>query len=209
VSQCAGAPVCWCDTVRRAGRSLLAAHWRTGIPAQRLTSLLVPSQAGGYEASMTTTDTGCRNRDFPELPVEMKQAILGAFSKNDPYFSGYLGVVVRDVRRGYSKLEVENRQQLGNPAGVMHGGASFGLADTAVAVALISIYGPGNALLTIEMKINYLEPILPGLVSAEAYVLRSSRRSAYAEVDVWSAGKLAARATTTYMIKPMADMQKD
>jgi uncharacterized protein (TIGR00369 family) len=89
----------------------------------------------------------------------------------------------------------------------MHGGASFGLADTAVAVALIAIYGPGNALLTIEMKINYLEPIFPGLVSAEAFVLRTSRRSAYAEVDVWSAGKLAARATTTYMIKPLTAMR--
>jgi len=86
----------------------------------------------------------------------------------------------------------------------MHGGASFGLADTAVAVALISIYGGTNALLTIEMKINYLEPILPGLVTAEAYVLRSSRRSAYAEVDIWAGGKLAARASTTYMIKPLA-----
>ena len=54
----------------------------------------------------------------------------------------------------------------------MHGGASFGLADTAVAASLITIYGPGNALLTIEMKINYLEPIFPGTVTAEAYVLR-------------------------------------
>ena len=38
-------------------------------------------------------------------------------------------------------------------------------------------------------------------------MLRSSRRSAYAEVDIWSAGKLAARASTTYMIKPLAEMR--
>lgn len=156
---------------------------------------------------MTPRDCGDRNREFPALPDETKQAILDAFNRKNPFFPGHLGFAVRDVRRGYSKLEVENRQELSNPAGVMHGGASFGLADTAVAVALISIYGPGNALLTIEMKINYLEPIFAGLVSAEAYVLRSSRRSAYAEVDVWSAGKLSARASTTYMIRPMGEMQ--
>jgi len=45
--------------------------------------------------------------------------------------------------------------------------------------------------------------------TAEAFVLRSSRRSAYAEVDVWFAGKLAARATTTYMIKPLSEVKKD
>jgi acyl-coenzyme A thioesterase PaaI-like protein len=32
--------------------------------------------------------------------------------------------------------------------------------------------------------------------------LRSSKRSAYAEIDIWAAGKLAARASTTYMIRP-------
>jgi len=101
---------------------------------------------------------------------------------------------------------VESTVALSNPAGVMHGGASFGLADSAVAAALIGIYGFGSALLTIEMKINYLEPITTGigLVTADAAVLRHSRRSAYAEVDVVAGGKLAARASTTYMIKPLA-----
>src|SRR5690554_1811737 len=149
-------------------------------------------------------DTGSRGRDFPALTPEARQAILDLFNNDNPYFPGHLGIRVLDVRRGYSHLEVENRRELTNPSGVMHGGASFGLADTAVAVALIAIYGPGNALLTIEMKINYLEPIFPGMVRAEAFVLRSSRRSAYAEVDVWSGGKLAARATTTYMIRPLS-----
>ena len=157
---------------------------------------------------MSTADSGDRNREFAELDPDIRQKIIDSFNKGNSFFPGHLGIEVRDVRRGYSRLEVENRLELLNPAGVMHGGASFGLADTAVAVALISIYGPGNALLTIEMKINYLEPIFPGPVTAEAYILRSSRRSAYAEVDVWSAGKLAARASTTYMIKPLAEMRR-
>lgn len=147
--------------------------------------------------------SGGRGRDYPALPEEARQALLDIFNRGNPYFPGHLGLRVLDVRRGYAKLEVENRQELSNPAGVMHGGASFGMADTAVAVALLSIYGPGNALLTIEMKISYLEPIFPGMVTAEAFILRSSRRSAYAEVDIWAGGKLAARASTTYMIRAM------
>ena len=152
--------------------------------------------------------SGGHGRQFPDLPHESRQAILDTFNVDNRYFPGFLGLRVVDVRQGYSRLQVENRLELSNPAGIMHGGASFGLADTAVAAALISVYGAGNALLTIEMKINYLEPILPGTVTAEAYVLRSSRRSAYAEVDIWAAGKLAARASTTYMIKPLAGMGK-
>ena len=156
---------------------------------------------------MHTSDSGSRGRDFPALDEGQRQAIMHVFNVDNPYFPGHCGFRVVDLRKGYAKLEVENRTELSNPAGIMHGGASFGMADTAVAASLITVYGPGNALLTIEMKINYLEPIFPGLVTAEAYVLRHSRRSAYAEVDIWSAGKLAARANTTYMIKPLGEMR--
>jgi acyl-CoA thioesterase len=164
--------------------------------------------AGGYGSAMHANDNGSRGRDYPEIDPAARQAIFDAFNIDNPFFPGQCGFRVTDLRQGSARLEVENREALSNPAGIMHGGASFGLADTAVAAALITLYGPGNALLTIEMKINYLEPIFPGPVTAEAYVLRHSRRSAYAEVDIWSAGKLAARANTTYMIKALSEMGK-
>lgn len=156
---------------------------------------------------MANPDSGARGREFPPIDPTTRQAIIDGFNENNPFFPGYCGFRVADVRQGYSKLETENRTALSNPTGIMHGGASFGMADTAVAVALMSLYGVGNALLTIEMNINYLEPIFPGTVTAEAFVLRHSRRSAYAEVDIWSGDKLAARASTTYMIKPLGDMR--
>ena len=151
-----------------------------------------------------TLGSGAHGRIFPPLPEHTRTAILEGFNANNrPFFSGQMGFQVVDLREGYARLVVENTTAHQQPAGMMHGGASFGLADTAVAAALFTVYGAGQLLLTIEMKINYLEPIPPGEVVAEAYILRSSRRSAYAEVDIWAAGKLAARATTTYMIKPM------
>ncbi len=150
-----------------------------------------------------TDDTllGNRARHYDELPENFSRAIADQFNVRNPFFPGHLGFRVVEVRKGYARLEVDNGTATSNASGVMHGGASFGLADTAVAVALVSMYGGSAMLLTIEMKINYLEPIFRGTVTAEAYVVRSSRRSAYAEVDIWAAGKLAARASTTYMIK--------
>lgn len=156
---------------------------------------------------MSVSDSGDRGREFPALDPATRAAIMQSFNEGNPFFPGFCGFRVIDLRQGYARLEVDNRTALSNPTGVMHGGASFGLADTAVAAALLTVYGAGNALLTIEMKINYLEPIFPGAVQADAFVLRRSRRSAYAEVDVWSAGKLAARASTTYMIKPLSEMR--
>lgn len=175
-------------------------------PPSRRAWLVFPG-GSRYGTPMHPSDAGGRGRDYPAIDPTQRQQIVETFNVDNRFFPGHCGFRVVDVRRGYSRLETENRTELCNPVGVMHGGASFGMADTAVAVALFSLYGFGNALLTIEMNINYLEPIFPGPVTAEAFVLRHSRRSAYAEVDIWSFGKLAARASTTYMIKPATEMR--
>ncbi len=147
-----------------------------------------------------------RRVEYEELDPSMREGIIRFF--NDPpktTFNRTLGMKLLEVKKGYARLELDSRVEVSQPAGVMHGGASFGLADAAVAMALVGTYGTGSMLLTIEMKINYLEAIPVGsLATAEAYILRSSKRSAYAEVDIWADGKLAARANTTYMIRPRA-----
>ena len=151
--------------------------------------------------------SGGHGLDCAKIDPKLRQSIMDFFNSSKRFFNAYLGLRLVDLKRGYSKLEVENVEDLCQPAMVMHGGASFGMADAAVAMALLSIYGPGRLMLTIEMKINYLEPIPLGLVVAEAYALRASKRSAYAEVDIWSAGRLAARATSTYMIRDRPDQK--
>jgi acyl-CoA thioesterase len=167
------------------------------------------SREGGSPSSSTqrgirALGPGVRAVDYPVLEDDVRDAILTFFDADGASFGQTLGLRVVDVRQGYARLELETRPGLKQPAGVLHGGASFGLADTAVAIALRPLYGIAAVLLTIEMKINYLEPIFDGTVIAEAYVVRASRRSAYAEVDLWAHDKLAARATTTYMIREAA-----
>jgi acyl-CoA thioesterase len=152
-------------------------------------------------AGIRSLRPGARALEYTALDDRTREAILTFFNGDGSSFGHTLGIQVVDVRQGYARLELDVRPGLKQPAGVLHGGASFGLADTAVAVALRPLYGIEAVLLTIEMKINYLEPIFDGRVIAEAYVMRASRRSAYAEVDLWAHDKLAARATTTYMIR--------
>lgn len=147
-------------------------------------------------------DSGGHGGHYPELDADARRRIEDGLGKQQGFFGNLLGIRPVELRRGYARLELDNEPRLCQPVMVMHGGASFGLADTAVAFALMTIYGYGPAFLTIEMKINYLEPIPIGLVTCEAYILRATKRTAYAEADVLAAGKLAARATTTYAIRP-------
>src|SRR5574341_234666 len=85
--------------------------------------------------------------------------------------------------------------------GVVHGGILAALADTAAGVACYMLLPRGTRLATIEMKINYLEPVEKGTILAEARVLRKGRTTAVAECDIRdTSALLVAKALLTFSI---------
>lgn len=85
--------------------------------------------------------------------------------------------------------------------GVVHGGVLAALADTAGGMATYTVVSRGVRVATVEMKINFLEPVDRGMVVAEARVLRKGRNFAVVDCDVHHArGRLAAKALMTFSL---------
>jgi len=93
--------------------------------------------------------------------------------------------------------------------GVVHGGILASLADTAGAMAAYPLLPKGTRLATVEMTINYLEPVDRGPITAEARVLRLGRTLAVSECEIKdAAGKLAAKSLLTFAIMSAAKKQR-
>ena len=140
-------------------------------------------------------------KDTPMLPGDIEsraQSLLKA-DMVAPYYR-LLGMKVNEVGEGSSRLTLEFRKDLTHPYGIMHGGALASLADSAVAIALLGLCGHEKKVLTIELKINYFQPVDSGAVEAECRIVFSGTRTAYGEVDLVEGGRLVARATSTYML---------
>jgi acyl-CoA thioesterase len=110
-----------------------------------------------------------------------------------------LGIEVVEMSDGYSKLIMPFSEKLTQPYGIVHGGAISTLADSAAAVSIASLVEPNKKFVTVEMKINFLEPIKEGIIEARAVVLRKGRIMA-AEVDIINNQELVAKAIATYII---------
>ena len=133
-----------------------------------------------------------------EITPEKERAIREKFEIN--HFSGLLGFKIDSVKPGRAVLSVDVRKELTQLQGVMHGGATAALIDTAVAFAIVGASEPGARFTTVEMKVNYLRPISEGRITAEAWLIRDGRRIVVAECDVLdSAGRLAAKGLLTYI----------
>ena len=85
--------------------------------------------------------------------------------------------------------------------GVVHGGVLASLADTAGGLAVYLALPQGSRAATVEMKMNFLEPVEHGTVFAEARVLRQGKYLAVVECDLRDdRSRLVAKSLMTFSI---------
>jgi uncharacterized protein (TIGR00369 family) len=110
-----------------------------------------------------------------------------------------LGFDVESVHDGRAIFRMDVRPKHKQIHGVVHGGILAALADTTAAIAAHTVIPRGMELATLELKINYLEPVPGGRVKADAKVLRSGRNFIVTECDIFNeTGSLAAKAILTF-----------
>lgn len=114
-------------------------------------------------------------------------------------FARLLGLELGKAAPGEVSLHLNVREELRQVRGLLHGGVTASLIDTAAAFAIITMLSEGESTATVDLTVHYLRPLLTGRVTARARVLRLGRRLMTVAVDVTDeAGNPAATALTTY-----------
>jgi uncharacterized protein (TIGR00369 family) len=113
---------------------------------------------------------------------------------------GFRGI---EAEPGRAVFEIVPGEQHYNPIGSVHGGVALTLLDSAMGCAVHTLLEAGVGYTTLEVKANFVRPILAdtGVVRCEGTVLHAGSRVATAEGRVVDgAGKLLAHGTTTCLI---------
>jgi len=122
-------------------------------------------------------------------------------ANNSPYYQ-LLGMKIMEIKEGESKIQMPFKQGLTHPYRIVHGGAIASLADSSVAMALISLVEPKDRIATIEFKINFFAPVSKGKLEAQAKIIHKGSKTAVGEVEVKNEeGKLVAKVIATYSIR--------
>jgi uncharacterized protein (TIGR00369 family) len=111
-------------------------------------------------------------------------------------------LVKTDRRRVVFRMPVlEKHKQIHR---VVHGGVLATLADTAGGFASFLAAPAGSRVVTIEMKINFLEAVEHGEVRADARVLRLGKTTSVVDCELTDAGgRLVGKALMTFaVLKP-------
>jgi acyl-CoA thioesterase len=122
-------------------------------------------------------------------------------ANKSPYYR-LLGMEVMEIKEGESKIQMPFKQGLTHPYRMVHGGAIASLADSSVAMALISLVEPKERITTIEFKINFFAPVSKGDLEAHAKIIHKGSKTAVGDVEVKNEeGKLIAKLIATYSIR--------
>lgn len=138
-------------------------------------------------------------------PINEKFAHAVMTSVNSAPFCCLVGLQYEEIRRDYSRMRLPYREELNQPAGIIHGGATATLIDTTVVGAVYSgldVNNPPKRIVTIDMHIHYTNAGIGEDLIAHGAVRRRGRTIVFLEVDVIGAnsGKLIAHGELSYMI---------
>ena len=107
------------------------------------------------------------------------------------------GISKDGVGTAFMNIQDMHRQN----AGFVQGGIIVALADFAFHRAVSSLSQPGQAAVTVELKMNFISPAKDGELTATARIISQGRRIVVGEMDVTGEDQaLVARGLGTFML---------
>ena len=109
--------------------------------------------------------------------------VVSHMMKHD-LFSQWLGIEVLEIKEGYSKIKMLVREEMINGFGIVHGGVTFSMADSAFAFACNN----RNVLsVALDTSINFLKPVHVGdELIAEASEIHNGRSTGLYQIRIFN-----------------------
>ncbi len=119
--------------------------------------------------------------------------------ENDKVFR-YIGFKVDSVDQGSVQLSFPFSENVTRWGGIVHGGVVMTALDNACGLAVMTV-NPGKNQVTMEFKVNFLEPLTDGPFQALGRVIRKGKTAIVAEGEIRdSKGVLCAKGLGTWLV---------
>jgi uncharacterized protein (TIGR00369 family) len=127
--------------------------------------------------------------------------LMMQLANTSPFYHFY-GMEVSELGEGISRLHLPMKEEFKNLYGTAHGGVLAALLDSTCSFALASLLEEGEAMVTLDMRVNFIGNVSAGLLTGEGTAIHKGRTTAVARGEVRDeAGKLVACGMSTCYIR--------
>ncbi len=143
------------------------------------------------------------------------RAALQAYFDAFPFYK-LMGMKLEEITPGHARLSISWREDLCQPAGIMHGGVLASLVDTAIAHSILltpeyraASQEHGGRMVSVDLRLKYLRPVSVGKVFCDARVVRLGRQVIHTEAVVSDVeGRQIALGDSMYMLVTGQQLQR-
>lgn len=135
---------------------------------------------------MTTVDTAAAVLAPSSPPSEaesLRARVLDNFGRQG--LMEHLGARIVDVEPGLVRIRMPYSRTLTQQHGFFHAGATTSIADSAAGYAAYTTFPEGNAVLTVEFKVNLVAPARGEWLDAVGTVVRAGRTLTICQSNVF------------------------
>ncbi|SDX59140.1 uncharacterized domain 1-containing protein [Roseicitreum antarcticum] len=97
----------------------------------------------------------------------------------------HLGAEMTEVRNGLVSIRLPFRPELTQQHGYFHAGGTSAIADSAGGYAAFTLFPEESSVLTVEFKVNLINPAQGDYLEAIGRVIKHGRTLTICKLDVW------------------------
>ncbi len=126
------------------------------------------------------------------------------------YFMHHIGAKLTVIEKAYVEAELQMEQQHLQQAGFTHGGVTATLCDLVTGFAAFSLVAVGEAVVTADLKVSYLNPGDGDTLIAKGWVIKAGNMLHFCEGEVWidKKGVLTQIAHCTALMAVVKNLEK-
>lgn len=119
-----------------------------------------------------------------EIDPETRARLEASFARQG--LMAHLGASLAGIRRGVVTLAMDFRPELTQQHGFFHAGGTSSIADSAGGYAGFTMFPDGSEVLTVEFKLNLINPAKGDRLEATGRVIKPGRTLTICQLDVWA-----------------------
>lgn len=158
------------------------------------------------ESTVRWSDPKVALAELPKLDgIDYLRKMMAGELPGAPIAS-HFNMTLAEVEEGTVTFRSTPNESHYNPIGTVHGGLACTILDSALGCAAHTLLKAGTGYTSIEIKINYLRPILAdsGPLTCVGRVVKPGRRVTFAEGELMDgAGNVLATASGSLLILPI------
>ncbi|QTL04668.1 PaaI family thioesterase [Aquabacter sp. L1I39] len=118
------------------------------------------------------------------VSAKVEQRVRDSFNRQG--LMAHLGATMKEVRHGLVTIRMPFRPELSQQHGYFHAGGTSAIADSAGGYAGFSLFPEDSSVLTVEFKVNLVNPALGDALEAVGKVVKAGRTLTICHLEVFA-----------------------